>query len=280
MTAIGRLVDVGFAYEPSRSVLRGAHLEIRHGVRLAVVGPNGSGKTTAFRLLVGALAPDSGLVEAFGAPVSRSRRALRELRRRAQLVLQEPDDQLFAATVAQDVSFGPTNLGLARAEVRARVAEALAALEITDLADRPPHLLSTGQKKRVTMAGAVAMRPELLVLDEPTAGLDPASVDATLATLAALHAAGTTIVLSTHDVDLAQRWADEIAVAADGTFCTGDPDAILVDEALLARARLTPAWAPAVRALLRVHGLEHLAPRRPADALRAAAKSAPGSRAT
>ncbi|WP_433799046.1 energy-coupling factor ABC transporter ATP-binding protein [Actinomycetospora sp. CA-084318] len=264
---LGRLTDVHFAYEPGRPVLRGADLAVRRGVRLAVLGPNGGGKTTAFRLLAGALTPDRGLVEVLGRPVSRSRRALTGLRRQVQLVLQDPDDQLFAATVSQDVSFGPINLGLDRDEVRARVAAALDALQIGDLADRPPHLLSAGQKKRVTIAGAVAMRPRLLVLDEPTAGLDPAAVEDTVAMLGDLHAAGTTIVLSTHDVDLAHRWADEIAVVTDGTFRSGDPDETLVDLELLASARLGPAWAPAVRALLRRHGLEHLAPRRPVDAL-------------
>ncbi|PVY96911.1 energy-coupling factor ABC transporter ATP-binding protein [Actinomycetospora cinnamomea] len=270
MTPLGRLAEVHFAYEPDRPVLRGADLDIRRGVRLAVLGPNGGGKTTAFRLLAGTVAPDSGTVEVLGTPVSRSRRALLELRRRVQLVLQDPDDQLFAATVAQDVSFGPINLGLPRDEVRARVDAALTALDITDLAGRPPHLLSNGQKKRVTIAGAVAMRPDLLVLDEPTAGLDPAAVEATLATLAELHAAGTTIVLSTHDVDLAHRWADEVAVLVDGEFRAGAPDDLLVDEKLLAAARLGPAWAPAVRALLRRHGLEHLSPSVPGEALRSA----------
>ncbi|MCD2191171.1 cobalt ABC transporter ATP-binding protein, partial [Actinomycetospora sp. SF1] len=115
----------------------------------------------------------------------------------------------------------------------------------------------------------VAMRPRLLVLDEPTAGLDPAAVEDTLTTLGDLHAAGTTIVLSTHDVDLAHRWADEIAVVTEGTVRSGSPDDVLVDLDLLASARLGPAWAPAVRALLRRHGLEHLAPRRPSDALEA-----------
>lgn len=277
MSPLGRLAGVHFAYEPDRPVLQDADLDIRRGVRLAVLGPTGGGKTTAVRLLAGALAPDAGVVEVLGTPVSRSRRALLELRRRVQLVLQDPDDQLFAGTVAQDVSFGPTNLGLPRDEVRARVDAALAALDVADLAGRPPHLLSSGQKKRVTIAGAVAMRPELLVLDEPTAGLDPAAVESTLATLAELHAAGTTIVLSTHDVDLAHRWADEVAVLAGGRFRTGAPDDVLVDHDLLTTARLGPAWAPAVRALLRRHGLEHLAPQRPEDALRAA-EADPGRR--
>jgi cobalt/nickel transport system ATP-binding protein len=156
--------------------------------------------------------------------------------------------------VAQDVSFGPVNLGLDDSEVAARVDAALAALDLTGVADRPPHLLSFGQKKRVAIAGAVAMTPRLLVLDEPTAGLDPAGVEALLATLAVLETRGTTPVLSTHDVDLAHRWADDVAVVVDGRVRTGPADTVLGDPDLLHAARLGPAWAPAVFRLLQAAG--------------------------
>ena len=255
-----------FAYEPDRPVLSGADIAMHAGRRVAVLGPNGGGKTTLFRLLVGALAPGAGQVLLNGEPVRRNRRGLTELRRQVQLVLQDPDDQLFAASVAQDVSFGPVNLGLPAAEVRDRVDGALSALGIADLADRPTHLLSFGQKKRVAIAGAVAMAPRLLVLDEPTAGLDPAGVEELLHTLAALHAAGTTPVLSTHDVDLAHRWADEVAVVAHGRVVTGPAAAVLGDAALLRSARLGPAWAPAVHRLLdRVDGAGDARPRTAAE---------------
>ncbi|MDN5929766.1 MAG: ATP-binding cassette domain-containing protein [Pseudonocardia sp.] len=243
-----------FAYETDRPVLAGADLALHAGRRVAVLGPNGGGKTTLFRLLAGALAPAAGEVLLDGAPVVRNRRGLTALRTQVQLVLQDPDDQLFSASVGQDVSFGPVNLGLSPDRVRARVDGALAALGITGLADRPTHLLSFGQKKRVAIAGAVAMAPRLLVLDEPTAGLDPAGVEELLVTLADLHAAGTTPVLSTHDVDLAQRWADEVAVVADGRVVTGEASAILGDAALLRSARLGPAWATAVHRLLAAAG--------------------------
>jgi cobalt/nickel transport system ATP-binding protein len=239
-----------FAYEADRPVLTGADLALHAGRRVAVLGPNGGGKTTLFRLLVGALEPGAGEVSLDGSPVRRTRRGLTALREQVQLVLQDPDDQLFAASVAQDVSFGPVNMGLPAAEVARRVDEALAALGIGELADRPTHLLSFGQKKRTAIAGAVAMRPRLLVLDEPTAGLDPAGVEELLVTLAELHAAGTTPVLSTHDVDLAYRWADEVAVVAGGVVRTGPTDAVLGDAELLRSARLGPAWAPAVHRLL------------------------------
>jgi len=241
---------LAFGYEPDRPVLAGVELDLRTGRRTAVLGPNGGGKTTLFRLLVGALTPTAGAVLLDGAPVELTRRGLTALRRQVQLVLQEPDDQLFAPSVAQDVSFGPVNLGLPAEEVRARVGEALAALGVEALADRPTHLLSFGQRKRVAVAGAVAMRPRLLVLDEPTAGLDPAGVEALLATLGDLEAAGTTVVLATHDVDLAWRWADDVAVVAGGGVVSGPADALLGDHAGLALARLRLPWAPLVADLL------------------------------
>ncbi|TWF79907.1 cobalt/nickel transport system ATP-binding protein [Pseudonocardia hierapolitana] len=243
-----------FGYEPGRPVLTGADLELHAGRRVAVLGPNGGGKTTLFRLLAGALVPDAGEVLLDGVPVRHTRAGRTALRTQVQLVLQDPDDQLFAATVAQDVSFGPVNMGLDDAAVHARVDAALAALDLTALADRPPHLLSFGQKKRVAIAGAVAMAPRLLVLDEPTAGLDPAGVEALLDTLAALEVGGTTPVLSTHDVDLAHRWAADVAVVADGWVRTGPVDDLLGDPELLRSARLGPAWAPGVHRLLRAAG--------------------------
>lgn len=242
--------DLSFGYHPDRPVLQGVNLRVPAGQRLAVVGPNGGGKTTLFRLVVGALKPAGGRILLDGQPVRRDRRGLLALRQQVQLVLQDPDDQLFAASVWQDVSFGPVNLGLPADQVTARVSEALDALGIAELADRPTHLLSFGQRKRTAIAGAVAMRPRLLILDEPTAGLDPAGVEALLGTLADLHAAGTTVLLSTHDVDLAYRWATDVAVVADQGVHLAPAATALTDSGLLASARLTPAWAPLVERLL------------------------------
>jgi cobalt/nickel transport system ATP-binding protein len=247
--------DLSFSYVPGHQVLRGIDLTVPAGQRLAVVGPNGGGKTTLFRLIVGALTPTGGQILLDGQPVRRDRRGLLALRQQVQLVLQDPDDQLFAASVWQDVSFGPVNLGLALAEVTTRVAGALQALAITDLADRPTHLISFGQRKRVAIAGAIAMRPRLLILDEPTAGLDPTGVEALLDTLDALHAAGTTLVLSTHDVDLAYRWATHVAIVADQGIQQAAAARALTDTTLLARAHLTPAWAPLVDRLLAHAGI-------------------------
>jgi cobalt/nickel transport system ATP-binding protein len=157
--------------------------------------------------------------------------------------------------VAQDVSFGPLNLGLPEDDVRARVAEALRLLAVDGLAGRPTHQLSYGERKRVAIAGAVAMRPCVLLLDEPTAGLDPSAVGETLAALARLQEHGSTVVMSTHDVDLALRWADEVAVVVDRRVVQGAPRAVLGDDGLLRRARLERPWALTVGARLRDLGL-------------------------
>lgn len=260
MTAVLEARGLVFAYPDGPVVLDGADLAVDPGRRLAVLGPNGGGKTTLFRLLLGLLAPAAGEVLLDGEPVRRTRRGLVRLRESAQLVLQDPDDQLFSADVAQDVSFGPLNLGLDGAEVDARVHDALAAVGIADLADRPTHRLSFGQRKRVAIAGALAVRPRVLVLDEPTAGLDPAGVEELVAVLEDLQRAGTAVVLSTHDVDLAHRWADDVAVVARGRVRRGPAAEILGDAALLADARLGPAWAPAVARLLALVGLPGTTP--------------------
>jgi cobalt/nickel transport system ATP-binding protein len=190
-----------------------------------------------------------------GTRLAYSRRALRAHRQEVQLVLQDPDDQLFSASVAQDVSFGPLNLGLDEAAVRERVDEALRLLAVDALAARPTHHLSYGERKRVAIAGAVAMRPCVLLLDEPTAGLDPSAVAETLAALARLQEHDSTVVMSTHDVNLALRWADEVAVVVDRAVVQGSPEEILGDDALLARARLGRPWALTLGARLRDLGM-------------------------
>ncbi|HEV7728015.1 MAG TPA: ATP-binding cassette domain-containing protein [Modestobacter sp.] len=244
---------VGF--DRGRPVLDGASLTVPAGRRLAVLGANGSGKTTLLRCLSGALAPARGRVIVDGAELRRTRAGLRAHRQAIQLVLQDPDDQLFSASVAQDVSFGPVNLGLPEDEVRARVAEALGLLAVDHLAARPTHQLSYGERKRVAIAGAVAMRPCVLLLDEPTAGLDPSAVAEALAALTRLQEADSTVVMSTHDVDLALRWADEVAVVVGGQVVQGRPEDVLTDDALLTRARLDRPWALTVGARLRELGL-------------------------
>ncbi|MFH8421609.1 energy-coupling factor ABC transporter ATP-binding protein [Streptomyces sp. NPDC018038] len=254
-TPVVELVKAGFAYEDGPPVLTGVDFAVAEGRAVALLGRNGSGKTTLLRLLSGGLRCASGTLRLDGAEVAYDRKGLTRLRTTVQLVVQDPDDQLFAASVEQDVSFGPTNLGLPEDEVRRRVREALAALDITALADRPTHLLSYGQRKRAAIAGAVAMRPRVLIMDEPTAGLDPHGQERLLDALGRLREGGTTVLMATHDVDLALRWADEAAVLAPSGLRTGPVAELLADDVLLAEARLRRPWGTAVARLLRGHGL-------------------------
>ncbi|MFF9689979.1 energy-coupling factor ABC transporter ATP-binding protein [Streptomyces sp. NPDC014623] len=253
--ALLALRGASFAYEDGPAVLSGLDFEAYEGRALALLGRNGSGKTTLMRLLSGGLRPREGQLTVEGRPVTYDRRGLTRLRTTVQLVVQDPDDQLFAASVSQDVSFGPLNLGLPDAEVRARVDEALAALDITGLADRPTHLLSYGQRKRTAIAGAVAMRPRVLVLDEPTAGLDPDGQERLLATLGTLRSSGTTVMMATHDVDLALRWADDAALLTPAGVRAGPAPAVLARTDLLRESGLRLSWGVAATRLLRSHGL-------------------------
>ncbi|MFG3246305.1 ATP-binding cassette domain-containing protein [Streptomyces sp. NPDC048187] len=253
--ALVALRGVSFAYEEGPDVLAGLDFAVREGRALALLGRNGSGKTTLMRLLSGGLRPRAGALTLGGEPVTYDRKGLTRLRTTVQLVVQDPDDQLFAASVGQDVSFGPLNLGLPDAEVRSRVGEALAALDIATLADRPTHLLSYGQRKRTAIAGAVAMRPRVLILDEPTAGLDPDGQERLLATLDRLRAAGTTVVMATHDVDLALRWSDEAALLTPDGVRTGPTAPTLARTDLLRQAGLRLPWGVAATGLLRARGL-------------------------
>ena len=222
----------------SNQVLKAADLCVPKGKRLALLGANGSGKTTLLRTLAGSVRPFAGRVLVDGQPVGYGRAALKAHRQVAQLVAQNPDDQLFAADVYRDVSFGPLNLGLSEPEVRVRVAHALAVLSIEDLAERPIHELSYGQRKRVAIAGALAMEPCIILLDEPTAGLDPQGVEEMVAALESLLAAHTTVVIATHEVDFALWWADSVAVLVDGQVRHGTPSEMLGNVDLVGAARL------------------------------------------
>ncbi|MGW6964751.1 energy-coupling factor ABC transporter ATP-binding protein [Streptomyces zaomyceticus] len=262
------LVGAGFAYEDGPAVLSGVDFAVAEGRAVALLGRNGSGKTTLLRLLSGGLRCGSGSLLLDGAEVAYDRKGLTRLRTTVQLVVQDPDDQLFAASVGQDVSFGPMNLGLPEEEVRLRVREALEALDIVALADRPTHLLSYGQRKRAAIAGAMAMRPRVLIMDEPTAGLDPHGQERLLDALQRLREAGTTVLMATHDVDLALRWADEAAVLAPSGLRTGPVAELLADDVLLEEARLRRPWGTTVARLLRAHGLlaaDAREPRTPED---------------
>lgn len=258
--------NISYAFPGGVPALKGLDLRIAARRRLAILGPNGAGKSTLFLHLNGTLKPDSGRVTLGGQPGDYSRKGLNDWRRRVGLVLQDADDQLFAASVYEDVSFGPLNLGLTEAEARERVDEALAALRIEDLADRPTHMLSGGQKKRVAIAGAIAMRPEVLLLDEPTAGLDHHASVHLVALLDKLAGDGMTLVFSTHEVDLALRLADDVALFTDGrVVAQGAAADILSDARRLGEAHLRPPLLLEIGQKARALGLlgEEALPQRP-----------------
>lgn len=208
--------QITYRYPDGSRGLDGCSLSIRTGTRNALLGANGAGKTTLFQHANGLLKPQSGQVCYAGVPIDYSREGLRKLRTAIGLVFQNPDRQLFSASVREDVSFGPLNLGLDPVTVRQRVDFALEAVGLARFADKAVHNLSFGQKKRVCIAGVLAMKPQLLILDEPMAGLDNPMREELLAVLDGLHARGITLLLATHDIDFAYRWADHIHLLSAG----------------------------------------------------------------
>ncbi len=229
-TALVELRDVQFAYPDGHVALDGLSLTLDAGERVAVLGPNGAGKSTLCLHLNGILRPTAGEVLVAGAPIDD--RTMPDVRRRVGVVFQDPDDMLFMPTVEQDVAFGPANLGLPRNEIAARVDEALAMVGMTDVRDRPPHHLSFGQRKRVAAAAVLAMRPDVLVLDEPSSNLDPRARREFGDILAALRQ---TIVLVTHDLPYAWQLCDRALIVDHGRVAADGPiGEILRDAALLA----------------------------------------------
>lgn len=239
MTAVLRATDLHYRFPGGIRALDGVDLELPAQGRVALLGANGAGKTTLLLHLNGSLRPERGHVALDGITCGYDRAALLRWRSRVGLVLQDPEDQLFAGTVADDLAFGPLNLGLAVDEVRARVAEAMAATDIAELADRPVHMLSFGQKRRAAIAGVLAMAPAVLLFDEPTAGLDPAGVANLLGLLRPLTDRNTVLLFSTHDVDMALDFADQVIVMAAGRIiAAGPPTEVLADDAVIAAAAL------------------------------------------
>lgn len=233
-TPVIRMRDVRHTYPDGHAALDGVDLHIHPGERVALLGPNGAGKTTLVLHLNGILTPTSGEVSVSGLPVTREH--LLDVRRRVGIVFQDPDDQLFMTTVAQDVAFGPRNLGLAPAEVDQRVSDALEAVGMGDVADRAPHHLSFGQKRRVAVATVLAMRPEILVLDEPSSNLDPASRRELAEIVDGLDI---TVLMVTHDLPYALQLCERSVVLSEGrVVADGATREVLSDEALMHAHRL------------------------------------------
>jgi cobalt/nickel transport system ATP-binding protein len=233
-----RVEGLRHVYPDGQVALAGVDLAVAPGERVAVLGPNGAGKTTLMLHLNGVLTATAGSVQISGTTVGRN--TLRDIRRRVGLVFQDPDDQLFMPTVAQDVAFGPANFGLRGDALAARVRLALETVSLTEQADRSPTHLSAGQRRRAALATVLACDPEVLVLDEPSANLDPVARRELADTLLGLDA---TMLIVTHDLPYAAQLCER-AVVIDGGIVVADGDIreILSDTALLADHRLELPW--------------------------------------
>jgi len=244
-----------YSYPGSVKALEGISFIAPRNSRIAVMGSNGAGKSTLFKHFNGILKPTSGSVLIRGEPITKAN--IREVRKFVGIVFQNPDDQIIAPTVAQDIAFGPTNLGLDEETIHHRVEEALRITGIEHIADRVPHHLSGGEKKRVAIAGAIAMEPEVLVLDEPTAGLDPRGVHDLLGFINDLkQKSGMTVIFSTHDVSLIPEIADFIYVMDKGRIVAqGTVAEVFVRTELLKSVRLDVPHYPKLIQSLREKGI-------------------------
>jgi cobalt/nickel transport system ATP-binding protein len=230
--------DLCYSYPHSVRALEGINFIAPRNARIAVIGSNGAGKSTLFKHFNGIFRPTSGEVLIRGETITKAN--IREVRKFVGIVFQNADDQIFSPTVEQDVAFGPTNLGLDEDTIHHRVHEALKIVGIEDLAERVPHHLSGGEKKRVAIAGVIAMEPEVLVLDEPTAGLDPQGVHDLIGFINSLSKMyGMTVIFSTHDVSLVAEVADYIYVMNKGRFAAeGSVEEIFMQPDMLKSMRL------------------------------------------
>lgn len=204
-----------YSYDDGKRALDNVSVSFESGKITAVLGANGAGKSTLFLNLNGILKPSSGEIYFKGQRVKHDKKSIREMRKNVGIVFQDPDDQLFSASVEKDISFGAVNLGLSEDEVRRRVNDAMEKAGVTELKEKPVHALSFGQKKRVAIAGVLVMEPEIIILDEPTAGLDPRGVSELMHLLETLCSLGSTIVMATHDIDTAAVYMD-YAYVLDG----------------------------------------------------------------
>ncbi|MBG9454968.1 cobalt ABC transporter ATPase [Lysinibacillus sphaericus] len=237
------LTHLSYAYADGTHALTDITLQIPKGKKIALLGHNGAGKSTLFQHLNGILKPTAGSISFQGKALNYSRKALKELRQQVGIVFQDADNQLFSGTVKQDIAFGPLNLGWTTEIIEEKIAWAIAQTEVESLLDKPIHFLSVGQKKRVAMAGVLAMQPSVLLLDEPTAGLDNYYSAQVLQYLATLENGERTILLATHDISLAYEWADQIVVMEAGRIIyNGNPVELFFQEDLLERAHLERPW--------------------------------------
>lgn len=233
--------DLYYTYdgEPTPA-LNGLSLEIRQGEKVAVMGANGSGKSTFFLCLNGILRPQQGTLSFRGIPYSYKRKELLNLRSKIGIVFQDPDDQLFSASIRQEISFGILNLGADSRTACKETEKIMDALDITDFKDRPTHALSGGQKKQVAIAGILVMHPDVVILDEPAAALDPKHTSLVNGIMDQMTKAGITVLISTHDPDHAFSWADKVILFHHGKVLkSGSPTEVFADHPALKAANLS-----------------------------------------
>lgn len=241
MKKLLQVKNLCFSYD-EKPVLQQINVTICRGERIAVMGSNGAGKSTFFLNLNGVLQPDSGEILLEGKTLKK--KDFKELHRRVGFVFQDADSQIIASNVKAEISFGPMNLGLSKEEVRNRVAAAIEYMGLSRLADRAPQYLSGGEKKRVSIADILAMETEVLIFDEPMAALDPVNTQNVESILKRLHGDGKTLLIATHDVDFAYRYADRILVFSEGgIIADGTPQEVFHRKEIMERAHLK---APAV----------------------------------
>jgi len=246
--------NLHYCYGSGKTALDDVNIDIFEGEKIAVVGPNGAGKSTFFLTTNGVLTPDEGEIIYRGTAINKKN--LKELRKNIGIVFQDADNQIIASTVLAEVGFGPMNLKLPREEVLERVEEALRYMNLQEYKDRPPHYLSGGEKKRVSIADIIAMKSEIIIFDEPTAGLDPLNSEMLEEVLVKLSGEGKTMLISTHDVDFAYSWADRVIVFNRGEIIAdGSPLDIFRNKEVLSRANLKPPMLMEVYDLLTANRL-------------------------
>ena len=250
--------DLCFSYGDDAPALKHVDMAIAKGRTTAVLGGNGAGKSTLFLNLNGVLTPQSGRILFEGREIKHSKKELLELRKKVGIVFQDPDDQLFSASVVKDVSFGLMKLGLPDDEVRRRVGDVVRQTGIEHLVGKPTHALSFGQKKRVAIAGILVMQPSVIILDEPTAGLDPVGVSEILTLLQDIkERLGISVILSTHEIDLIPLYCDDVYVLDGGSVVfSGTPEALFARPEILRQHHLRlPRIAHLMEILQRRDGL-------------------------
>jgi len=259
MTTILETKDLSYTYEGGKQALKNVSVKIPTGCKVAFVGPNGAGKSTLFMHFNGILEQTNGEIEYNGKKVEHSKKGLIELRKDVTFVMQNPDDQIFNVIVEDDIAFGPFNLDLPIDEVRKRVDEALKMVGMENERKRPIHHLSFGQRKRVAVASALAMHPKVLIMDEPTAGLDPEMVHRLYEIADEVNMNGSTVIISTHDVETAYSWADLVIVLVNGeVLAQGTPFEVFSMKDVLDKAGLSVPMVHGLNEFMSTNGRSNI----------------------